>query len=128
MEMKNKRIKGIITSFRPLGYDHTETKQIGLLLGSYTKEKTPCYEISIEDSSGKKEIVEMPIKISNEFERGFERGLVGQKVILEFDEQNLGPKWMNEDNLALLLYSEFSTKRELLQIVEYEEQQENQDE
>ena len=83
MEMKNKRIEGIITSFKPLGYDHTETKQIGLLLDSYAKEKTPYYKIGIEDDSGEKEIVEMPIKISNEFERGFERGLVGQKVIFE---------------------------------------------
>ena len=45
------------------------------------------------------------------------------KVILEYDENKLGPKWMNPDNLALLLYeSGYSTNRDLLKIVSYEEQ------
>ena len=44
------------------------------------------------------------------------------KVILEFDENDLGQKWMNIDNLKLLLYSkEFSTKEDLLKIVSYNE-------
>jgi len=43
-------------------------------------------------------------------------------VTLEFNEQDLGEKWMNIDNLKLLLYSEkFSTKKSLLKIVSYVE-------
>ena len=42
-------------------------------------------------------------------------------IILSFDENDLGPKWMNIDNLALLLYTEHKTKKELLKIVSYEE-------
>ena len=40
-------------------------------------------------------------------------------VELEFDENNLGPKWMNPDNLDLLLYGEHSTKKELLRVISY---------
>ena len=44
------------------------------------------------------------------------------RVVMEFDEDNLGPKWMNRDNLELLLYSKnFATKPELLKILSYEE-------
>ena len=44
------------------------------------------------------------------------------KVILEFNEQDLGEKWMNIDNLKLLLYSKkWFTKEELLKVVSYEE-------
>lgn len=44
------------------------------------------------------------------------------KVILEFDENQLGEKWMNIDNLKSLLYSETKTKDDLLKIESYEEQ------
>jgi hypothetical protein len=40
-------------------------------------------------------------------------------VILTFDEKKLGEKWMNEDNLKILLYTEQATKEELLQISGY---------
>lgn len=43
------------------------------------------------------------------------------EIELEFDEQDLGKKWMNPDNLNLLLYSEASTRKELLQVVSYKE-------
>lgn len=43
------------------------------------------------------------------------------KVILEFDENDLGPKWMNPDNLDLLLYTENATKKELLKVLSFEE-------
>ena len=44
------------------------------------------------------------------------------KVIFEFDEEKLGEKWMNIDNLKLMLYSDkFFTREELLKIVSYEE-------
>jgi len=38
------------------------------------------------------------------------------KMVVEFewDEKNLGPFWMCEDNLAILLYTDTATKRELL--------------
>jgi hypothetical protein len=42
-------------------------------------------------------------------------------ITLEFDENNLGPKWMNSDNLALLLYGKHSTKPELLKVISYTE-------
>ena len=42
-------------------------------------------------------------------------------VILEFDEENLGKKWMNPDNLNLLLYTENATKKELLKVISYKE-------
>ena len=43
------------------------------------------------------------------------------KVELEFDEEQLGKGWMNEDNLELLLYSRNATRRELLPIRMYRE-------
>ncbi len=43
------------------------------------------------------------------------------KIELIFDEKKLGEKWMNPDNLALLLYSKLFTKKDLLQVVSYEE-------
>lgn len=43
------------------------------------------------------------------------------KVTLEFNEEELGEKWMNPDNLALLLYGASCTHRDLLQIVAYQE-------
>lgn len=42
-------------------------------------------------------------------------------VKLRFDENNLGQQWMNVDNLNLLLYSEASTKKELLKVVSFVE-------
>ena len=42
-------------------------------------------------------------------------------VELEFDEQDLGEKWMNPDNLNLLFYTETYTKPEALKVVSYEE-------
>ena len=42
-------------------------------------------------------------------------------VELEFDQKELGQKWMNPDNLALLLYTKAFTTKELLQVNEYEE-------
>ena len=42
-------------------------------------------------------------------------------VDLEFDENYLGPKWMNPDNFDLLLYGEHSTKRNLLKVVSFKE-------
>ena len=43
------------------------------------------------------------------------------QVTLEFDEKDLGEKWMNPDNLELLLYGKDFTTRELLQVVAYQE-------
>jgi len=43
-------------------------------------------------------------------------------VELEFDEQDLGPQWMNQDNLGILLYTDNGTKRELLKITAYREE------
>ena len=42
-------------------------------------------------------------------------------AVLEFDEEELGPQWLNHDNLKALLYSETKTKEELLKVVEYQE-------
>ena len=42
------------------------------------------------------------------------------RVELEFDEKDLGMKWMNPDNLNLLLYSNRSTKEKLLKVIKYE--------
>ena len=42
-------------------------------------------------------------------------------VELEFDEQELGPQWMNPDNLGILLYTDNGTKRELLKVTAYRE-------
>lgn len=42
------------------------------------------------------------------------------KVILEFDEKDLGQEWFNVDNLKLLLYSKAKTSTNLLKIVTYE--------
>lgn len=39
---------------------------------------------------------------------------VKMMVEFEWDGDDLGPTWMNEDNLAILLYSEQCTNRELL--------------
>lgn len=44
-------------------------------------------------------------------------------VELEFDEKELGPKWMNRDNLALLLYDSYETRREFLKIVSYKDEE-----
>ncbi len=44
------------------------------------------------------------------------------KVELEFDEEDLGKGWMNINNLELLLYSKEATKRELLKIISYKEE------
>lgn len=43
------------------------------------------------------------------------------KVTLEFDEKDLGEKWMNRDNLELLIYSNMYTREDLLKVIEYEE-------
>ncbi len=43
------------------------------------------------------------------------------KIELEFDEGDLGKKWMNPDNLGLLLYSSTSTRKDLLKIISYKE-------
>jgi hypothetical protein len=43
-------------------------------------------------------------------------------VELEFDEENLGEKWMNKDNLKLLLYTHCATKPNLLEVVSYIEE------
>lgn len=43
------------------------------------------------------------------------------KVVLEFDENDLGPKWMNPYNLDILLYSGAHTNKGCLQVVSYEE-------
>ncbi len=42
-------------------------------------------------------------------------------VRLSFDEEDLGPKWMNPDNLNMLLYTETATKKDLLKVVSYNE-------
>lgn len=42
-------------------------------------------------------------------------------VTLEFDEEDLGEKWMNPDNLKILLYTAESTKPELLKVIDYDE-------
>ena len=46
-------------------------------------------------------------------------------VELEFNEDCLGPKWMNPDNLALLLYTGASTNQHLLKVVSFEEESPN---
>lgn len=43
------------------------------------------------------------------------------KVELEFDEKDLGPKWMNSDNLGLLLYSDTKTRKDLLKVNSFQE-------
>ena len=40
-------------------------------------------------------------------------------VEMEFDENELGPHWMNPDNLSLLLYTHRSTKEDLLRILSF---------
>jgi hypothetical protein len=47
------------------------------------------------------------------------------KIELEFDENDLGQKWMNPDTLDLLLYTKICTKKELLKVINYEEINEN---
>jgi hypothetical protein len=42
-------------------------------------------------------------------------------ITLEFDEENLGPKWMNPDNMKSLLYTKVHTNEELLKIIAYDE-------
>ena len=44
-------------------------------------------------------------------------------VILEWDEKDLGDKWMNKDNLELCLYSKEHTNKNLLHIVQYLEEE-----
>ena len=45
------------------------------------------------------------------------------RVVFEFDEEDLGEKWMNIDNLKLLLYSKgYSTLESLFKIVSYTEE------
>ena len=44
------------------------------------------------------------------------------KVELEYDENKLCKGWMNPDNLDLLLYSDFSTKKELLRVISFKEE------
>ena len=46
-------------------------------------------------------------------------------VELEFNENDLGPKWMNLDNLEILLYTEASTRRDLLKVISFEEESPN---
>ena len=43
------------------------------------------------------------------------------KVALEFDEKELGEKWMNPDNLEYLLYTEAYTNHKLLKVITYQE-------
>ena len=44
------------------------------------------------------------------------------KMVVEFEwSDELGEKWMNMDNLELLLYGQMYTKRELLSIKELEQ-------
>jgi len=42
-------------------------------------------------------------------------------VVLEFDEQELGEKWMNIYNLKLILFDKWFTKEELLRVVSFDE-------
>jgi len=42
-------------------------------------------------------------------------------LVLEFDDEELGPQWLNRDNLKALLYSETKTKKKLLKVLEYQE-------
>jgi hypothetical protein len=42
-------------------------------------------------------------------------------VVLEWDEEELGQGWMNIDNLEILLYSRNFTRKELLEVVSYDE-------
>ena len=42
-------------------------------------------------------------------------------VQLEFDENDLGEKWLNPDNLDSLLYTEAATRKDLLQVINYQE-------
>lgn len=46
-------------------------------------------------------------------------------VELEFNENDLGPKWMNLDNLEILLYTEAFTRRDLLKVISFEEESPN---
>ena len=39
-------------------------------------------------------------------------------VEFEYDEKELGPHWMNIDNLKLCLFSKEYTKKELLKVTE----------
>lgn len=41
-------------------------------------------------------------------------------VELEFNENDLGPEWLNPDNLASLLYTKTATHKEFLKILSYE--------
>lgn len=43
-------------------------------------------------------------------------------VVLEWDEERLGPGWMNIDNLKLLLYTEHNTRHDLLRVADYKEE------
>ena len=44
-------------------------------------------------------------------------------VVLEFDDEDLGEQWMNEDNLDILLYTTECTRDDLLKIVSYREEE-----
>ena len=46
-------------------------------------------------------------------------------VELEFNENDLGPNWMNLDNLEILLYTEASTRKGLLKVISFEEEPPN---
>ena len=43
------------------------------------------------------------------------------KITLQFDERDLGDKWLNPDNLEQLLYTSNHTNKELLQVIDYQE-------
>jgi len=45
-------------------------------------------------------------------------------VEFEFDDNDLGPTWMNLDNLKSLLYSKQTTKPDLFKITKYKEEEE----
>jgi len=48
------------------------------------------------------------------------------RVVFKFDEKDLGEKWMNIDNLKLLLYSKgFATTEKLFRIESYSEDKES---
>ena len=47
------------------------------------------------------------------------------RVVFKFDEKDLGEKWMNIDNLKLLLYLKgFATTEKLFRIASYTEEKE----
>ena len=46
-------------------------------------------------------------------------GLKEVTVTLAFNVDELGPQWMNRDNLEMLLYSKANTRRDLLEVTAY---------